>query len=809
MPRKGSVVVENLHVGAEDTDGMRALTVGRQFRRVTEMGLRPVSEGYFGEGEAWLLLTDGDNNLYVMREGDPVNIGKAPDSVTCAVAFDEGWCVMTESARFTVRRSDGLWHVERDSFAEPEIHFTAISHGTFNQTIAGFTLKDVEFSRLGTEIPDAGIRTVTSSLLDAYTALTSRVSDAGLRMQPVLARAELLDRSGRVVYTSLPQLVTGAGGWQCCSSLSAQCTKPSATELAVPEMMLSAEAYGVGVSVESLGSFAQAASTLRVTLTPQDHPVDFAADALCRVVHPATNTPALTVALPGTTASWADMTAGRAERLRGIFDRFDYLKAYTATVEARVGDCGEMHFPPSLPATAEVSVIGKALARGVSAAAADVSLREACAQGFIAGCVAECGDTVVWGDITQIRGRAAVAYGSLAENAEIEWSGTLRLTRTDGSVTDRLLGYPDRCPLSLGALTAYPDPDVKRIDVWVNNIDTATIGHAGCDLRPSADGTCALAVTPDLQPIEFEAVTDYPETVSTGATQGRRIRGAVLTAYSAQPLMPVAALEITPSRISALAPAVRAQTLDAARTKLYAFTQAGIFNITLPVSRGSIAATLIDRRGAAEGCRATFTPEGVYFTDASGTLRRISGSKTVRIPLKTTVTATARDAATGRLLLLDAEGNVVALSADTGAHYKVGLPSEPLCLTDVAGTPYLTAQSGLYTLDDAGAGTVRVKYVGRVKLPRPSRVVGLEAEMAVSGFRGEIALATDGGSGAESGADVVSFELDTAINGPLFARIEAPSLRFATVRIEGEAAADFRLTELSLIVCRPSKRRYR
>lgn len=801
--RGGSLSVRNLQLGAEDVDGIRALTVGRQFRQLSDEALHPVCNGYFGGGgEPWLLLTDEANNLYVMHDGVTAKIGNVPEAVNCAVAFGDGWYVMTESSRFTLRRSGGEWQIERDRFAEPQIYFSAVSHGTFYQSVKALTLENVDFSRSGTEIPEAEVKRITSSLLEAYAELTSRIAEAGLRLQPVLARAELLDREGRLLYASLPRLVAAAGGWQCCSAVSAQCTKPSAAELAVPSMMLSAEAYGVGVSVDSLGSFDSAAATLRVILTPQDHPVDFGGEALWRIVHPATNTPALTVALPGTTAAWADKSAVRTARLRSVFDRFDFLKAHTATVEIKRGLSCELKFPQAAAAGTDAARIERALAREISASGAGAGYKAALAGGFIAGCVAECGDTVVWGDITLVRALAAAPYGAFHADRNIEWSGTLRITRTDGTVTDRLIGYPDRCPLSLSALTAYPDADVKRIDVWVNNLDTLTVGHAGCELQPSADGTCSLAVTPDLQPIGFEPVSEFPETTSTAASLGRRLPGAVATAYSVQPLMPVAALEITPARISALAPAVRAQSLDAARIKLYAFSPAGIFNITLTASRSAVTAILLDRRGAGEG-PVTFTPEGVYYTDSDGAIRRISGSRITRLPLKVKALSMAHDGATGRLLTIDAAGMVHALQPDTLARYRVGLPSPALSLTDVAGTLYLTAQTGLFVLADAGEEVTRVEYMGRVELPYPSRVIAIEVDMAAAKFKGDIALCTDGGPGPEYSVEIQRFDLDTPVNGPLIARIEAPSLRFVTVRVRGDVTPDFRLMHVSLIVCRP------
>lgn len=799
--RGGSVSVRNLQMGAEDVDGVRAMTVGRRFRRLSDKAMRPIGEGYFGSDEAWLLLTDEADNLYVMQKDITELVGKAPDKVNCAVATDGGWLVMTESVRLTVRRRDGVWQVERDRFAEPEIYFSALSHGTLHQPVAAMTLGDVDFSRTGSEISSRDMAVVTGKLLEAYKELTQRAADAGLRLQPLLARAELLDCAGRVIYTSLPRLVSCSAGWQCCTPVSAQCSKPSATELAVPSMMLSAEAYGVGVRVESLGSYVSEAASMRVTLTPQDHPVSFDQQALCRIVHPATDTPTLTVALPGTTASWADKTAARTERMRSLFDRFEYLKAYTVTIGAKLGDCGEPHFSQPLPADTEVAGIEKALTRSVKPTDGDAR-KSGYVTGFIAGCVAECGDTVVWGDLTQVRALAAAPYGALEEDADIEWSGTLRLTHSDGTVTDRLIGYPDRCPRSLAALAAYPDADVRRIDVWVHNLDTSTIGHAGCDLQPSADGSCAVAVTSDLQPIEFEQVSEYPETTSTAATPGRRQPGAVIVARSVQPLMPVTSLEITPARISALAPAVRSQSLDAARTKLYAFSQAGIFSITLPASRTSASATLLDSRGAADA-PVTFTPEGVYFSDMDGGLRRITGSKVLRLPLKSRTISTARDGATGRLLVVDFGGKMFALDAGALSRYRIGLPSPALSLTDIAGRAYLTAQTGLYTLEDAGAENTDIEYAGRVELPYPSRIVAIEVDMAASRFKGKIAVGTDGGPGPEYSLDIDRFELDTAVNGRLIGRVVAPSLQYATVTVKGEVTPDFRLTDISLIVCRP------
>ncbi len=408
----------NILESPASVDGVPGLIPVAATQTAIGRNLKPMAGLTLPSGVGCTLLRSPDASvpasLFVQTGSGLTAIGEGLSTPLCAVADGCGWLVMTAGGRLQIESADSSgeeWDIRPLGTQPPDIRLAAVAAGELTGQTPPMTIRDVDFSRDAPYIPESGLDSLSGALLTLYGSLCDRATGNNAWIQPVIARYRLLDSAGNAIFTSEPALMT-TDGWQCCETLTAECSKPADGTLAVPPMMLRASMFTIELSVVSLGAYASAADSIEICITPQIHPVETDALPPYRIVRAATASPALAIALPGTTASLADNSAARARDLIRIVARMDAACTRAAAFSTAVDSRHEVRNATQQSFATETALIRRILARNVSSGSepARSTLLQSVAppHSFIARSVATAGDAVLWADITTLPGPASL-----------------------------------------------------------------------------------------------------------------------------------------------------------------------------------------------------------------------------------------------------------------------------------------------------------------------------------------------------------------------------------------------------------------
>lgn len=810
MHRGPVTACDNLIMSAAAADGVDALVPVAGAEAVDE-AMTPLAVTALPDvGTAMLLRSDafagsGSWRLFV-RCGDVARqVWIGAERPECAVAQGRGWLVMTASARIEVTcGGDGTWSASAIDATPPDVEIRTVTRGSVSGRMEAVTLTDVDFDRSEPRLSDASLKLLTASTLSAYTSLSAAAAASGAWVQPMLARYHLLDSAGERLFSSEP-LIVGAG-WQCSDKFTIECSR-SGAQLSVPATVIRADAYGLELTVRSLGAYTGRAAAVQVTLSPQVHPVNFGAVADYRIVRPATAAPALTVALPGATVAMADDTASRATGLLRMVERIDAICA-TVTVTAPDASAVAIVNPALLSAADEARSLRSMLARSPAPrSAGDPSLAAAVMppHAFTARTVTTGGDAVVWGDVTPLPAPVGVSLWTGSDGDDPpEWSGTLAVTMADGGRVLTSVGYPMPLPAGLPPLASYPDVRAVKMELWVENHETSTVSHVAVHLKATADGARAVSIAPDLAPrlLTPTGITSYPRPAPGSVSTGRRIAGALVAAAAARPGIAIGAMELTPSPVVVLVPAVKgASSWDFTRNRIYAFSPAGIFAVAFGACRSTIASSIIDRRGVSDAGRVAYTSAGVAAVTDGGVPVVIRGSAVSRLNLPAhegNVNSIAWHTDDDSLWMLTSSATVLAMNLADGACHTRRFPFNPITLHSPADTMLIGTSDYLLRLAAQPFATTPVRWAVRVPLDPAMRLHAIEIDLAASAFSGSVRVRTDGGAGSAESFPLLDLALTGQINAPVRERVAGLCMRFIIVEVEALVSADFRLTGLKL-----------
>lgn len=807
----GAVLVcGNLMLPKKAVDGCQGLVPVGALTALAEGNLRPLCENVTFDGSKVRLLCsaapDSDGNYAICVACDtrpPLSVFRSEAEPFCAVAHEHGWLVMTSAGQLLIRPDDDVsesWTAAWQGVTPPDITFSAVSRGSASSRIEALSLTGTDLSRDHPTLSDAAEHNLTTALLDAYADLSATAAENMAWIQPVIARCNLRDAAGNIIFTSGPQLVA-CGGWQCCGLITLECSRQDTT-LSLPAFTLEASMFAVAVGICSLGSYASLTDSIEIFLSPQIHPVDFNAAADYRIVHPSATAPGLTFALPGTTASMADDSAGRNRRVTALLDRLDVLLhpvrtlAPVETMETVVTN------QLRASSSAEIAEVSAALKAAVATYPSAHALRSiAPPHSFTARCVANSGDTILWADITPVVSSPPLPFGSCLGDDTTEWTGTLKVEFADGSSRLTLIGYPRAMPLSLPPLVSYPDASAVKLEIWTDNIDSGIVSHASVPLSSSGDGKHAFYLHPALQETALTVWNEgsYPKAVSAGHTFGARKPGMIVASRVGAPSIPTVAMQLTDAPVVALHQAVRSQSgWDFTRARFYAFSPAGIYAVAYGTSRASLAASHIDPRGVSSGTLTAYTSKGVMAVTRSGQLLRVSASRADVVAHCPGAVALGWHAADERLWVLLSGGIIRSFNLSSFAYHSF-IPSRVPAMLYPCREEVLTGDGrALYAPCLTAGETTSVQWSARLPIPRAARAASLYIDLTASLFKGSIKVACDAGNGHHDALSVTVIDIDGAVRGPVVARLSGIMRPFVSIVIEGIVSADFLLSSLRI-----------
>lgn len=810
-PRGNTISCSNLTVTPHTIDGMTRLTTASGLSVLILDPLTPLAATTLPDGTDAILLYSKTDNLkmpvFVCTRSRLTRIGAVEGEPYCAVPDSDGWLMMTPAGQVSIKYSSGAeleWTITAPSSTPPDISLTTNPRGEISQQITSLTLTDVDFSRDNSAIGSAGLKALTSALLEAYCTLSARAAESGTWIQPLLARFHLLNGDGKRLLSSSPQLL--GHGWQCCDTLQWECTKRD-DSLVTPSSQLSASMFSIMLSVGSLGAFAGVAKSIEVTLTPQIHPIDLSAQAVARLVRPSTSTPGLSVALPGATASLASNIALLNSRIVALLPAVERVETSVPVPTATNGAEFSIGNPLQRSVATEISAVTSALLKTSTTSASHVSPsligQISPPHSFIARTATSSGDKVAWADITPLPALPPLPRQAAAtEPCETEWTGSVMVTMASGAKLLTPIGYPMALPSSLPPLVVYPDPKAVQLDLWVENIDNGTVSHASVSLSSLSDGSGAFHLAPSLSPVELSPWenADFPRARTSGLALGLRQCGAVVCAATSNPGTPLSATVITQSPVVALQPAVKSQSSwDFTRTYLYAFSPEGIFAVAFGGKNSTPASSLIASHPVKSPSSVCRTDSGVAALSSSGLLLMVTASRVRTVLSGLSASSLAWHAPTNRIWALIPDGSIRCIDADTGNSTFLRPTASVERLHSVAGHLFARTPDALLHPVDSPTATTAIEWASRVPLHKSLRAQALVVEMSASHFSGTISLRTDSGTGSANSLPLVTLSIDGPVNAPVIVRLNSRLSGFVTLSISGDASADFSLTHFKII----------
>lgn len=693
-----------------------------------DCGELPVAQN----SEAAVYASESTIMLKRRSDGAVLQTFDAGAEARCGIACGGGFIIMTDAGALHIYKESGEWRLAGESMQSPGALFVAEPAGTISRSTQSFTSSSGVSLTEGAHSGSSLRRRISSALAEAYGEVRAEAADAGLFVQPVVARCRYVDSGGATVSVSAPQLVGAEGLWQCMKLAPVDIARRSDTDFTVSPMTVSAQAWRLEVTVPArTAPGMERVARVMVEVSGEIDPVDEHAVSAVRFERVRDTSPACTVGLPGATV--------------GMAPRVESLRREAAAIAARMGDCSRVALiaePGDAPARWRV-MPGEGARRAESVAPGQSLL--ACVRAphsFAARHALRSGDCVAWAGITP---RAFRGYhpAEILAPGEDSFICTVEIFGGDALIASRTERVSGRSR-AFAPMVSYPHPGAGEMRV--------TFADSG--------GSIAAALSPcgDIA-VAFDGAA--PQESGTAGAQvffGKSLPGAVISADIADPMAAVSCIDVCAGRISGLTPACRSHSSwDFARSHLYLFADTGIYALCFNAGRGYVSSTVIDTRSAGRG--GVYTSQGVY-APVSGGVVKITGARTRQfIALPIEAEAVRAVGSEENILCTSAAGESVMIDAADGAMCRVG---------------------------DAGA----VEWSAEVKMPAGSYVLFAEVAMIAGHFCGTLEAVADGGRAGSASVTLGAIRVDGAVEAPLRWRIlPAPRRARTVIRLSGMAEA--------------------
>ncbi|MDE6486277.1 MAG: hypothetical protein K2L76_02085, partial [Muribaculaceae bacterium] len=465
-------------------DGSARLTAVGMPAIVAPAGHNPVL--HFSVPDGMRLLTHVGRELYLIRPSRmPLHLGTLPAEPLCAVATADRIVVSTSAGMVTL--SAPSYSVPDAVASLPAVSLRAVSRGLVRADVAPRTLSGGDYRRQSALTP-ADARTVSADLRAAYTALCQYAAEQSAMLQPALASYTLLDAEGRELFTSPPVLL---GTRQCLTAVNATC----GSDGLLASYTLTADTWQPELSVPPHAC--PGVRSVRVTLSPQLHPVDPGTEADTWLRHTAADT---------TVTARLHTTVLTPATIREAAARMPRLCRVVSVVSASPATC-VIPCPPSAGPHAEIAALSAVLERPVAEVSRAAALTQA-PHSFTASCGAVSGDTVMWGNITSCPYAGYPAPLLAASVADDEsWQAYVAVDFASGARAVWTGSGSSSAPLAFSPLLCYPSPDAVSLTIGLST-PTRTV-RSVFPLTPVPGGRMSAYVADSLAPVALDAVSSY------------------------------------------------------------------------------------------------------------------------------------------------------------------------------------------------------------------------------------------------------------------------------------------------------------
>ena len=787
-------------------DGAPELVPVGQPAPVAAGSYRPLAVVTLGDGRRLLAVASGKTLATLDLSQwmpEPVEIATLGAEPLCATAAGRRLTVMTDAGPTTVifgDTPDDVAVIAPDTVF-PEVGITAVTAAKAVATIAPIRL-DKSFAEGKTYVDTAQRARVTEAMNDAYEDLARQAAADGAFFQPVICRYRLYDADSTVIYVSPPVVVSLPAGTQLTDSIDLRSDDMAMTY----PVNISADTFRIRLTIPPHAlapRAAAAAAQLRLFVTPQYHPVDFALAARCSaVIRSTTDKTVMRASWPGTMRGLASSTARAAETLlRESIARLDSIERPVLSVSDPFASAAGTTV--TLTATGAATAAGESetLARALAAPFAprwDKSLMFAAPHSFSARTVVASGDTTVWGDLTQrfFRGWStrsfAVSTKAKRWRAAVWTDLTASTADPEESVVSLASGDGD-APELFSPVICYPSARASKMTVClsVEGEDPVTQTF---DLTRVA-GDMAVYVHPSLRPFALADVAEaYVIPAERPATHS--FPSAMAVARSLSPLSAIAVADLSRGRVNALAVSrYNRSALTIRQQRFTVFADSGIHTLALTGPDGREANLLeIDRRTVASQAATASVDGKVYALTNAGQLIRVTSSSAETIADGVDATALAWIALRRELICLGgADGNATVICPDRDrGRYTRSLPAlTGIVADDATAEVYAATDSTVVSLvNETAPASTDIAWSVTLDTPgrRPAVVAALDADIGAANIRGTLSL-TRHSSLNPAAAPIAAFDIEGRLGAPLTLRNLGPAAARYTVTLTATTAS--------------------
>ena len=744
---------------------------------------------YCAKGEERVTLAHRGLYLYAIGDdGEVESVAVLAAQVRCGVAVANGAVLMLADRVCRIAWNGTAWTAEYDTDERPIVRLKTMSTAQLSATTSPRTLVG-SYTHWQGGLNDDDSEAIVADVKKAYAQVCDDARRAGCYVQPMVARYRLYDKRGSVVVESAP-VVLSVGGLQCLGGIVAQVDANGGAYNQLQSYTLTVDAFMIGYEVDERWADVVADYSVRVYVTPQLHPVDWSAKALLRQEDSTTQSASLRIFLPGASSA-ADRCRDAVGRL---MSQFDVLAREVA----------------SAPLTVGTKLIGRVVGNGMDADIkawqgltavvrnsdeSNVMMSECrLPHRWVASTGRTVGDVVAWGDVSVMKcdGYAVPMFAAEVDNRVGRWNAWARVTMADGD-TVLWKGEGDRyAPLKLSPLLCYPHRDAVKMKVMVRYADNS-VKSREVDLTPEGD----VAVWIDNSFAAVDLLDDEVYVVPSASSEPTRYDGAVAIATADEPLTLTVGRIVSTGRVAAVTPAVRSSSSwDFARCHLYAFTQEGIYAVSIDGRRKSMASNIIDGRGVERADGVAVSPSQVYAI-ASDSLVSVAGSRVKTLKGRVDHCSVGWNSAMGELWCVGSDGRVTVV-ADGGQYGRDECVDR---LVEMADGQLLMGIGGrLLCASRENAEAREVLWRKRIDVGPKWRLE--QVTWCIDAANGNVEVCVKGDHGGNTPLTMVSLTAVGAINAPLTARVYAPSRRYLTLSIKGMLCADARVNDVELLMAR-------
>lgn len=657
----------------------------------------------------------------------------------------------------------------------PAIRLSGATNGRDDSSIAGYDLP-----------------VITDRLLLAYSGLKLGVKNAGAAMQPVLARYRLRDSFGATVFLSSPVLLCAPSGFQAAVPFSFSSSDSMGSLL---PGFIQCDSYHLAVNApEPLPApWDSIVASAEIEVSPQLDPVD--AEGVCEGsvrLTGAANASA-SVCLPGIQPVLSARQAAARSLVADALARAESLLEPVAKIGRPFGG--------TLGAPGTDKYIS--MRRGYISAAGLAS--RPVTKTFVHGTTHTArlsldGLSLRANPSTPLPKPTGVpALAAVLADAEGDWKGAVAVTLRRGDFPETLVTRTDAsraCPVSLGPLLVYPDPDATELSVSMLRPDGSAVART-FPLTPIPEAGVAYWIDPAIARVALPKAPFGFEVPLESFNGSPAVNGVDVFVGEADTPAGSASFD---AEVVAMADAPRSRSSwDFSRRRVLCFGSGGTEVLTIGADGVVRSRTLADRRPVLSPdavARAGGKDGASVLAVAGDDLIRVSGTRIETLLPRCRAARPGWCARFDEIWLFGGDLGPRRLTAD-GEIIDACLPgisSDARCAL-WRGRLLIGSGGRLYdaATEDAPAA---LPFSLSFETAVGARPRALRADLAAGEIDGTISV--EGHDGSEIFGPLAAFIAKGQVNRAMRFPLIAPSRRFLRLSVAGTASPDLRVNGLSL-----------